>query len=533
LPLSTSETERGGRWLFVAIALLLAFLYPGTLAIDGVAASFVVLVPACAGAAAIARGRHLFVILAFLVTLMAFILLTPTGESRAIFAGLLCATILAASTHSHLRGRRLALPIAAVVSLIGSTIIRLIPIDAITSGSILGIVIAVAAVVVLSSEGEVRVPVPPFAILLALIVPHEPLRAVLFAGVVLLSLVLVRFWSLPLLAIVVVLSAIANPWALAMPLAALAGAAFDRRQSGELAMFAAPTLVISRAFLPLLIFASEFPRRVSRGAAGAILLILVATVAPAGVASLLVAGAIGMCLLDRRDDEVGVAAAIPVAWSLYILANFHSSGALASLLVPVRDSWMLAALLFVGLIVMLVARKSNRLAALMLSAVLLLVVDRTVFNEGVFRDLLNRKMSLEEVDRSLPAGASTEVELEGNVREIEIELSAANLPQFSPSTEIGSIEWLDGAGGGHRVAILAGQLADWGAYRREDRWRTRRALPWDAYERVEGFGSEAFVVGSGVVSIDEGKWVRRVKVDAASTLPPATRLHFVGFRIID
>jgi hypothetical protein len=101
-------------------------------------------------------------------------------------------------------------------------------------------------------------------------------------------------------------------------------------------------------------------------------------------------------------------------------------------------------------------------------------------------------------------------------------ISGANVARFRRGTLLGRIE-----PGGQDVRI--GDASDWGYLRRPFFYGSRNPLPHDAVGNVRGYGYDAWLDGAGRVPLPEG--ARRIRLAAASTLPPDAALQVEAFEI--
>jgi hypothetical protein len=122
------------------------------------------------------------------------------------------------------------------------------------------------------------------------------------------------------------------------------------------------------------------------------------------------------------------------------------------------------------------------------------------------------------VRMALRAGQSVELDVPDGARWIV--LSGANIPRLKAGTVLGQI-----APGGPTVRM--GDLADWGAFRREHYYAARNRLPRNAAGLLRGYGQTAWVDGAGRLKLPAG--VRRIVVTADRGIPPEARLQIDAF----
>ena len=99
-------------------------------------------------------------------------------------------------------------------------------------------------------------------------------------------------------------------------------------------------------------------------------------------------------------------------------------------------------------------------------------------------------------------------------------VSGANVAQLRRGAQLGTIE--PGA-----IAIRIGDVADWGAFRREQAYGARNPLPRDFAGRVRGFGYDTWIDGAGRIALPPD--ARTIHVTAAATLPANATLQVEGF----
>lgn len=116
------------------------------------------------------------------------------------------------------------------------------------------------------------------------------------------------------------------------------------------------------------------------------------------------------------------------------------------------------------------------------------------------------------VSLALPAGASADVDIPDNGRGLI--LSGANIPRLEGGTVLGVIQ----PGG---IVVRVGDIADWGALRREHYYNSRNPLPQRPGGLVRGYGQTAWIDASGRIKVRPG----RVTVTADRNLAPGAKLQ--------
>jgi hypothetical protein len=126
---------------------------------------------------------------------------------------------------------------------------------------------------------------------------------------------------------------------------------------------------------------------------------------------------------------------------------------------------------------------------------------------------------------SVPPGTSAAFDVPPNLRRISVILSAANAADLSPGTTAGIIEIRDRDGHIVRRTITFADLGDWGFLRREHYYYSRNVLPADSAGRRIGYGKDAWINGSGRVTLALPHDIVVLRVTAAATLPKSAVLQ--------
>lgn len=118
----------------------------------------------------------------------------------------------------------------------------------------------------------------------------------------------------------------------------------------------------------------------------------------------------------------------------------------------------------------------------------------------------------EPMNMALRPGESVVIAVEPGARAVI--LSGANMGRLKKGTVVGRID-----PGGRVVRI--GDIADWGALRREHSWNARNTLPRDPAGRLRGYGQNAWFDGAGRIVLSVGTY----RVTADASLPAQARLQ--------
>ena len=122
------------------------------------------------------------------------------------------------------------------------------------------------------------------------------------------------------------------------------------------------------------------------------------------------------------------------------------------------------------------------------------------------------------VRMALRAGESVELDVPNGARWIV--LSGANIPRLASGTVLGQIS----PGG---ATVRMGDVADWGAFRREHYYAAWNRLPHDPAGQLRGYGQTAWVDGAGRLALPAG--VERIVVTADRAIPAEARLQIDAF----
>src|SRR5205085_2675496 len=116
----------------------------------------------------------------------------------------------------------------------------------------------------------------------------------------------------------------------------------------------------------------------------------------------------------------------------------------------------------------------------------------------------------------LKPGESTLLDVPPNARSLV--LSGANMPRLGRGTMVGEV---------NAMPIRIGDVADWGAFRREDYHASRNALPHNPAGMIRGYGYSAWIDGAGRVPASGV----RMRVSADAHLPRDARLQIEAFEL--
>ena len=132
---------------------------------------------------------------------------------------------------------------------------------------------------------------------------------------------------------------------------------------------------------------------------------------------------------------------------------------------------------------------------------------------------------VEPVRTAIAPGESFVLAPPGPTRAVEIVISGANVSGLDAGTLLGRLDVVDAAGEAYARPIRVGDLADWGAFRSGDLFRTRNPLPLRPGWTIEGEGREAMLRGDGKLRVRLERPVGRIVVAADAALPPDARLQ--------
>ncbi|HEY0593468.1 MAG TPA: hypothetical protein VGF40_16975, partial [Thermoanaerobaculia bacterium] len=132
---------------------------------------------------------------------------------------------------------------------------------------------------------------------------------------------------------------------------------------------------------------------------------------------------------------------------------------------------------------------------------------------------------VEPVGIAVGAGESFVLDAPLPSRAIDVVVSGANVSGLPAGTRIGTLQVVDAAGEAFARPIEVGDLADWGAFRPGDLFRTRNPLPRRPGWTIAGEGRDAALRGEGRLAVRVDRPIRRMIVAAAPSLPPDARLQ--------
>jgi hypothetical protein len=121
------------------------------------------------------------------------------------------------------------------------------------------------------------------------------------------------------------------------------------------------------------------------------------------------------------------------------------------------------------------------------------------------------------VDQALAPRVSVDVEVPPDATSLVV--SGANVAPFRRGMVLGTLE-----PGGR--AIVIGDAADWGAFRRDSFHTAHNPLPRDAAGIIRGYGYGAWLSGAGRVPLPKG--ARHIRVVADAALPANASLQVEG-----
>ncbi len=333
-----------------------------------------------------------------------------------------------------------------------------------------------------------------------------------------------------------VLALVVGRWmaaGVAVVLAARAGATFLRRRNGPAqpvpaAMIAIPALTASRAagaiagagFAPGALFApAEWWQRVA--AALLFALSLFARPHPALLLALM-----ALLVLSRRESpRASRAAAVTGALLFCAIALSAWSGAAAAAFPLFADRELWVPFAIVAAIAVAWASSPTRgragrphptIAASAIAAASFVVFIIVLPEEP---------RHVEPVLTSIAAGESFVLEPPLESRAIDVIISGANISGLDEGTLLGRLDVVDAAGEAWARPIRAGEIADWGAFRSGDLFRTRNPLPRSPGWTIGGEGREASLRGEGRLRVRLERPIGRMIVAADRALPPGARLQ--------
>lgn len=515
-----SESVPGGRIVFfLAGVAAVVLLYP----VSG--PTFREVIPAFVAAVALAsatRGREVFVLSSILTTglLLAFFIPDRAGWH---IEGIVIAAIGALSLASRARAGIVTQQYATLFVGSVTILLRFVPLSEVSAGSLAVLPAAILLLWVLSHEGSVRVPVLGVTTFFALVAPHEGIRPIAMTMIAVFVVLVMRFPNIYASGLAIAASIISLPWG---PVVA-ASSLLRRSRDADAAHFslALPVSAAGAAanWIALLPFAPEVVHSRLKDLAPFTLLVIVAVFAPFGISSLALVVAIASVLLHQRARDVRVMAWLPVVWMFAVIARFAESGAMATLVVPRIEARLWGLVIASAVLVAVAARFSRRSAAVVAGAALIamLMMERPAASPLYV-----------SVDRSLSRGEKTEIQIDADLREIDLILSGARVSTLGADAVLGHVSWIDGSGRGERRVVRAGDAPDWGAFRSSERFGSRNRLPAGVRPRVEGFGASSFAVGEGRLRLRAGAPLRRLRIETAASIPAEARLMVVGFEAV-
>jgi hypothetical protein len=108
-------------------------------------------------------------------------------------------------------------------------------------------------------------------------------------------------------------------------------------------------------------------------------------------------------------------------------------------------------------------------------------------------------------------------------------VSGANVAHLRVGTLLGLMAVIDSRGRESRRDIRIGDASDWGFLRQGLYFFSRNPLPREPRQRLIGYGYDAFLTGGGrIPTVPAGGRAARVRIIAASSLPPTARLQIDG-----
>jgi hypothetical protein len=441
----------------------------------------------------------------------------PDPSLRALsYGAVLSASALLAALSSMVEGRistfragLLAAVCVAMLHLIGLRAQEIVP-------ALIAVTSAVLLTSVFSHLGSVAPAGLALSIAAGVIVPFHPLRSSLMLPAILLALWFVRRPRASAAACALLLAAAAG-WVpllivlllLATPL--VATAAPDRASlvafpaAGALGSLVAAPLLFHPALLRDL-FRTDLFRMATAGS----LLCAAAFLRPQQAAMAIIAAAAVM-VLDHRGHSPA-SELPPAVFCAALLLLFAWSGVTSAQFpfpLPLAAIAMASAIALVPSIPAL--RQGAGIVAFAGACALLFWSPNSVTVQN------------EEV--ALRGGESHVMRPVQLVRSLWVVASGANLTAIKTGTVVGSVDVIDDVGHGWRRDLRIGEIADWGAFRREVRFLSANVLPGDPAGPWVGYGERAFPVGSGRIKVGTSRPIAIVQVTASRDLPPDARLH--------
>lgn len=395
---------------------------------------------------------------------------------------------------------------------------------------------AIAGVVVLGLSLATRDGLGAGALLVCLAAglatPLAPTKAALFPVVLAAALVALRGPSPFSIAALAGSALLAGRWS--WPLAALVVCVLlleevvetlQARRPAAVAFAAAPlgSVTLGTGALAAAAFSPEsiaaLARLALRARVGAVALAAAGLVLRPSLGALYMVAALAILLTDesrRGETPNGESAAVPLvaaSFAFAMLALLGYSGAVASrfpLPLPVGAIAIVA-------VVALVAMPARRMPGIAVTLSAAALVATAAFAAAGPRETT---LAVREV---LAPGESWEGEI-ATADEIRVELAGGNLTALLPGTPVGTVEAFDRSGRGVRRDVVIGEVADWGLGRPGHYFAARNEWPRWSGAKIAEYGHEAFLGGSGTVTVELPSAVR-LKVTAAPSLPAGGRLH--------
>lgn len=394
------------------------------------------------------------------------------------------------------------------------------------AGTILGIVGGALLVASFSIGRTVLPSQAVFGFLLAAFAPHQPLSAALFpimtASVVLLN----RRRDLAMMVITVIVAIFCGRWSyplVVLPLMAWAAARIlARRREGDAAAIPAglvwqPAMGHLVRVVPLFPNAlASLPRDLPFLVSAAGLLVLSGLVRPS-VAVMYVLIVVGAALAFARKHSENLA--LPsLLMAMIVILFFGWSGAFGSFaFFPLPLAWvpLLAAIAICLLPIVFGSRWPAGVAAVALCVI------GARYGQGAAGD------EVHVLARSLRAGESMAVDTGSPRTRVAVAGWALNGAGLDPESRLGTIEFLDESGKGFRKTFRAGDVPDWGSFRRSIAFYSKNSWPSRPEGKISGSGPAAFVSGAGLVAgkLPDGRRISLIRVTADSGLPPGTSLQ--------
>lgn len=143
----------------------------------------------------------------------------------------------------------------------------------------------------------------------------------------------------------------------------------------------------------------------------------------------------------------------------------------------------------------------------------------------VFVGLLPDAEPSQRIRTAVAPGTSFAFELPKESRAFSLVVSGANVSGLAEGTRVGTLQVVDIAGRAFQRPIAIGDLADWGAFRSGDLFRTTNPLPHRPGWTIRGEGRNAVLYGEGRLRVALDTPIDRVIVVASPALSPDARLQ--------